>query len=222
MIEDRSKKDPEISVVIPCFRAGALLAEAIESVLAQTETDWELILVDNNASEETRRVISHYLDKHPKKIKLVYEKRSGVCFARNRGIVESKGQYIAFLDDDDLMYDQRLSLQKDALEKNPLSILCFGMVDKVNHKNTKILEKNWLNPYFYEKFEIFINERNNFIDAFPSTWMIRKNLIVKNKIFFDNHLNPVYLEDSDFLYRAFRVGSFFCVQESIIFFITDH
>ena len=64
-------KNPSISVVIPCFRAGELLAQAIESVLAQTETDWELILVDNNASEETRRVISRYLDKYPQKVKSV-------------------------------------------------------------------------------------------------------------------------------------------------------
>ena len=209
-------KNPSISVVIPCFRAGELLAQAIESVLAQTETDWELILVDNNASEETRRVISRYLYKYPQKVKSVCERNSGVCFARNRGILESKGQFIAFLDDDDLMYDQRLSLQKEALEKDSPSILCFGMIDKVNHQNTKVLQKNWLNPYFYEKFEIPIDEKNNFIDAFPSTWMIKKNLIIKNNIFFDEHLNPVYLEDSDFLYRAFQVGKFVGVQESII------
>ena len=48
--ETKGGKSPSISVVIPCFRAGELLAQAIKSVLAQTETDWELILVDNNAS----------------------------------------------------------------------------------------------------------------------------------------------------------------------------
>ena len=216
--ENKEGKNPLISVVIPCFRAGALLAEAIESVLAQTETDWELILVDNNASEETKEVIAKYTNLFPEKIKSVLETNQGLSFARNRGIKESKGQFIAFLDDDDLMYPQRLSWQKEALEKEPSSILCFGMVDKVNQQNTKILQKNWLNPYFYEKFELPINERNNFIDAFPSTWMMRKFLMISNNLFFDEHLNPFYFEDSDFLYRAFRVGKFVSVQESIIRF----
>ena len=60
-----SEKSPLISVVIPCFRAGELLAQAIESVLAQTESDWELILVDNNASEETKAVIGRYVYRYP-------------------------------------------------------------------------------------------------------------------------------------------------------------
>ncbi|MGC8530125.1 MAG: glycosyltransferase family 2 protein [Leptospirillia bacterium] len=58
--EGRKEKYPAISVIIPCFRAGELLAEAIESVLAQTETDWELISVDNNASKQTQNVINRY------------------------------------------------------------------------------------------------------------------------------------------------------------------
>ena len=90
-MEDRSKKDPEISVVIPCFRAGELLAQAIESVLAQTETDWELILVDNNSSDDTKVVISKYVRNYPEKIKSVNEFDQGVCSARNKGIIESKG-----------------------------------------------------------------------------------------------------------------------------------
>ena len=172
--ETKGGKSPSISVVIPCFRAGELLAQAIESVLAQTETDWELILVDNNASEDTKSVISHFVGLYPEKISCVHEPNQGLPSARNRGLKEARGEFIAFLDDDDQMYDQRLSLQKEALEKDSSSILCFGMIDKVDHQNTKVLQKNWLNPYFYEKFEIPIDEKNNFIDAFPSTWMIKK------------------------------------------------
>ena len=214
--ETKEGKNPSISVVIPCFRAGELLAQAIESVLAQTETDWELILVDNNASENTKSVISHFVGLYPEKIRCVHEPDQGLPSARNRGIKEAQGAFIAFLDDDDLMYPKRLGLQKEELERDPTAILCFGKVDKINYKNTKILEKEWMNPYFYEKFEILVDDRSNFIDAFPSTWMIKKELIIKNNIFFDVHLNPFYLEDSDFLYRAFQVGKFVCVQESII------
>ena len=92
------------------------MAEAVESVLAQTETDWELILVDNNASEETKEVISKYARLFPEKIRSVLEIDQGVCSARNRGIKESKGRYIALLDDDDIMYPERLALQKEVLQ----------------------------------------------------------------------------------------------------------
>ena len=60
MREDKTTKKPAISVIIPCFRAGELLAQAIESVLAQTETDWEVILFDKNALEEMRSVTKYY------------------------------------------------------------------------------------------------------------------------------------------------------------------
>ena len=107
-----SDSSPSISVVIPCFRAGELLAPAIESVLAQTEEDWELILVDNNASEETKEVISKYARLFPEKIRRVWEEDQGLCSARNRGISESQGEFIALLDDNDQLYPERLALQK--------------------------------------------------------------------------------------------------------------
>ncbi|MGC8501109.1 MAG: glycosyltransferase family A protein, partial [Leptospirillia bacterium] len=133
-------KDPAISVVIPCFRAGELLSEAIESVLAQTETDWELILVDNNASEETRAVIRRYVERYPEKVRSVLEPEQGLSSARNRGILEAFGKYIALLDDDDMMYPKRLALQKEVLEKDSDAALCYGKIDRVTYDNTAVVE----------------------------------------------------------------------------------
>ena len=126
MIAGMNDLTPSISVVIPCFRAGALLSEAVESVLAQTETDWELILVDNNASDETKEVISRFVRKYPDKIRSVLEPEQGSSSARNRGILEAQGPLVAFLDDDDRMYPDRLLLQKEALLNQGDAVLCFG------------------------------------------------------------------------------------------------
>ena len=121
-----SEKTPPNSVVIPCFRGGNFLEEAIESVLDQTETDWELILVDNNASEETKEVISWFVRQCPDRIRMVHEHDQGNSSARNRGIPESKGEFVAFLDDDDRMYPKRLTLQKTALSDQPDAVLYSG------------------------------------------------------------------------------------------------
>ena len=102
---------PMISVVIPAYRSGHLMKEALVSVLKQTFQDFEIVLVDNNADHETQSIISSYAKRHPEKIRALPEKTKGVCSARNRGILEFRGRFIALLDDDYIMYPDRLAAQ---------------------------------------------------------------------------------------------------------------
>jgi len=205
-------KDPAISVVIPCFRAGELLSEAIESVLAQTETDWELILVDNNASEETQEVIKRYVERFPEKIRVVCEQDPGVCSARNRGILEAFGKYIALLDDDDMMYPKRLALQKEVLEKHSDAALCYGKVDWVTYDNTAVVKAGaWDSDFpFFRKSGRLLSTRGvclNFPEPRPSSVMFKRSVAVDIGLF-DRHFNPILLEDTDFYFRMAQRGEF--------------
>lgn len=95
----------EFSVVIPTYNGAKRLPEVLEKLRSQTGTediDWEIIVVDNNSSDDTAKVIQYFQANwtHPFPLKYVLEKQQGAAFARQRGLQEAKGELIGFLDDD--------------------------------------------------------------------------------------------------------------------------
>ena len=98
-----------VSVIIPAYNSGEYLSETLESVIAQTMTDWECIVVDDGSTDNTKMLVESYCAKEPRIIYL-HQVNSGVSDARNNGIRQSSGKYICPLDGDDL-------LEKTYLEK---------------------------------------------------------------------------------------------------------
>ena len=92
---------PEVSVVIPTYNRSALLRSTVNSVLNQdTQTTFEVVVIDNNSSDDTKDVVDALIEEHPGKVRYVVERKQGNAYARNRGIEEAKGAIIAFVDDD--------------------------------------------------------------------------------------------------------------------------
>jgi len=111
---------PFFSVIIPTYNRATLLPKAIESVFAQTYTDWELIIIDDASTDNTKEVVEEYSDNRIRYYKNdVNLERSA---SRNRGIEASKGQYICFLDSDDVFLSQRLELLKSEIEKRQTQV----------------------------------------------------------------------------------------------------
>jgi glycosyltransferase involved in cell wall biosynthesis len=113
-------KNPTVSVIIPTHNRGWILREAIDSVLAQDYADYELIVVDDGSTDNTREI----LEACGRDITVVQQSNRGVSAARNRGIAASRGQLIAFLDSDDLWLTQKLSRQVDFFKSNPAALIC--------------------------------------------------------------------------------------------------
>ncbi len=109
-----------ISVIIPTFNRADLLIEALESVLAQTCRDFELIVVDDGSTDETIDRIREYRDR------LIYlpQRNQGVSAARNHGIRAAHGKWIAFLDSDDLWLPDKLKIQLEFFAANPSAKIC--------------------------------------------------------------------------------------------------
>ena len=116
MIKDESKL--LISVVTPTYNRADFIIEAVESVIEQTYENWEMIIVDDGSKDDTRTVLQPYLDKYSA-IKYFYQDNQGQSVARNRGIKESQGDYICFLDSDNKWLPKKLELSVDAAVKNP-------------------------------------------------------------------------------------------------------
>ena len=106
-----------VSIIMPMYNTGAMSSESIDSIIAQTYTDWELIVVDDCSTDNTDEVIKPYLtDGRIKYYK--NEKNSGAAVSRNHALREAKGKWIAFLDSDDLWMPDKLEKQIRYMEMN--------------------------------------------------------------------------------------------------------
>lgn len=113
---------PRVSVIIPVFNREAFIGRAIESVLAQTYSDYEIIVVDDGSTDGTRRA----LDSFGEKLRVLSQPNRGPYAARNLGLQHARGDYIAFLDSDDFWLPERLAKQVPMLDSDPELGLVFG------------------------------------------------------------------------------------------------
>jgi glycosyltransferase involved in cell wall biosynthesis len=105
---------PEVSIIIPTYNRAALLVEALNSVFAQTYQNFEIIIVDDGSTDGTLSVLNPLVEQGL--IRYIYQQNRGESAARNHGIVEANGRYIAFLDSDDLFEPSKLEIQVKYLQ----------------------------------------------------------------------------------------------------------
>lgn len=110
---------PEVSVIIPAYNHADLLPRTIESVLDQTFRDFELIVVDDGSTDNTKEVVEHFSRRDDRVVYLWQENSGGPASPRNTGIKQSKGNYIAFLDHDDEWMTTKLEKQVHLFEESP-------------------------------------------------------------------------------------------------------
>ncbi len=123
-------KPPLISVIIPFLNAEPFIKEAIESVFAQTYRTWEAILVDDGSTDGSTAIARRYADQHPEQVQYLEHEghqNRGPSAARNLGILHSKGQYLAFLDADDVWLPHKLEQQVTMLEARPEAGMLYGL-----------------------------------------------------------------------------------------------
>lgn len=106
---------PRVSVVIPTYNSAAMVKEAIESALAQSYSDFEIVVIDDGSTDDTEGVVRQYGDR----VRYFKQENQGVSAARNAGIKHSSGEYVAFLDSDDLWLPEKLAEQIPLFDDDP-------------------------------------------------------------------------------------------------------
>lgn len=210
--EDR----PLVSIIMPTFNREKLLPVAIKSILNQTYTNWELLVVDDRSTDNTKELIEHYSNKDGRIKYLLNERSKGPSGARNFGIHHAEGKYIAFLDSDDEWLEHHLSSSLEVLLNEKVKVCFAGYYERVNgkivssedFKKRKSLEKAviLLKPRIKGKlvffgegfFEYNIMERFNLYHI--NTLVLEKGVLDVSGIFNENL--PVN-EDYDFMFRIF-------------------
>jgi glycosyltransferase involved in cell wall biosynthesis len=114
-----TSKTPLVSVIIPTYNRGWIVKEAIDSVLEQNFSDYELIVVDDGSDDNTPAILKAYGNK----ITVLHQPNQGVSAARNRGIAAASGRLIAFLDSDDLWLPRKLSAQVQFFKSHPEAVI---------------------------------------------------------------------------------------------------
>ena len=108
-------KNLKVSVIIPTYNCARYISKAIDSVLKQTYRDFEIIIINDGSSDDTEKVVKPYLKNES--VSYIYQENKGVAAARNKGIRNSKGEYIALLDADDYWSSMKLEKQIPIFEK---------------------------------------------------------------------------------------------------------
>ena len=166
------QSDPRVSVVIPTYNRSALLGEAVESVLAQTYSNLEVVIVDDGSTDGTSEVVRRSFGDHPR-IRYFYQENGGVVSAKNAGIRRARGELVGLLDDDDIWYPEKLEQQIELLNANPDAGMCFSdmLITDGGENNSRFFEGARFNGVVSIEHLV----QSNFIPA--STVLIRRTCL---------------------------------------------
>lgn len=153
--------NPKVSIIMPVYNGEKFLREAIESILSQTFTDFEFIIINDGSTDNSLKIIKEYVDKD-KRIKIIDQKNTGIIGALNNGLKISSGEYIVRIDADDISLPERLEKQINCLEKEE-AYLCgswANIIDENGHNTNKKLNYP---PRFWQEIKKYLIRGNPFI-----------------------------------------------------------
>ena len=195
---------PLISVIIPTFNRAAWVREAVDSVLAQSFQDFELIVVDDGSTDTTGEGLMPYRDR----LNYTYQARQGVSAARNRGLEMAAGEWLAFLDSDDLWLPKKLETQVDFFYRNPQAEIC--QTEEIWIRNGRRV--NPREKHRKPSGDIFVPSLTLCLVS-PSAVMLKKRLL-QEVGFFDTDLPAC--EDYDLWLRISCRKPVFLIEEPLV------
>lgn len=135
---NKTKTEPIVSIITPCYNSQDYIEETIQSVLDQTYQHWELIICDDCSTDNSAKIIQSYVATDSRIKYLKTSKSSGSpTLPRNVAIKFAVGKYIAFLDSDDLWYPHKLDRQVEILESNKNAAIVFSFYEKINESGQR-------------------------------------------------------------------------------------
>lgn len=168
----------KISIIIPVYNVEKYLREALDSLLAQTYTNWEAICIDDGSSDNSLGILNEYAQEDSRFV-IVKQKNSGASAARNKGLKMAAGEYIMFLDSDDLFEKNACELALNTIEKHKSDVAIFGYHDLFGDKRIP----NYRNTVIDD---IISGKKDPEFSIFVTIWMkiFKKSFLLENNIFF--------------------------------------
>lgn len=165
----------KFSIVIPAYNYAHFLPRALDSILAQPGNDYDVTIINDGSTDQTEAVVQPLLAQHPDKLNYVYQENRGLAGARNRGVAETKGEYLIFVDADDRLIDNALGVFRSYLSIHPETDMVFGAYYSVYKNGQKKLRRP---PILSE--DPFVNFKNYIQGKFVIS---NGSLAIRRKVF---------------------------------------
>ena len=200
---------PKISVILPAYNAEQYLRTAVDSILEQSFRDFELLVINDGSTDSTKEIILSYNDERIRYIE--NEKNLGLIDTLNKGILLSKGEYIARMDADDICHLSRFQMQIDFMEKNPEYIICSSsrkeFVHSISHFHLSVLP--------VDDVSIRIHSIFNTPFTHPAV-MFRSGIVKENNIFFEKDYK--YAEDYQLWIKILQYGKGYNFKMPLLYY----
>lgn len=194
-----------ISIILPTFNNERTIADSIRSILNQTFSDFELIIINDFSNDKTKEIIFSFND--PRIIYLENERNLGGAESRNKGLEKAKGDFIAMMDGDDIAIHERLEIQLNYLKNNPnIDLVASNIIYFTDNKVSGVSELKVHNP---KKFKFYLRP----LGLPHPTWMARRN-------FFQNfkYRPNIASEDFELLLRALETSQYAVIEKPLLFY----
>jgi glycosyltransferase involved in cell wall biosynthesis len=211
-----------ISVIIPTYNRHQLLIAAIETILAQTYPPFEIVVVDDGSSDGTREVLQAFIDQRPDggvPIRYFFQSNQGPAVARNRGVTEARGEWIAFMDSDDPWSPEKLEMQVHAMEKFKTDCgACFTDARLWNNLDMDTTAYKLAGNHYEQAAGIVPDTLRSITNSVAPFCWVQTTLIRKDLVSlaggFDKDVR--YGEDYDFLFRLSLLTKFCYVNKILV------
>ena len=207
----------KVSVIIPTYNRASLIAKTMDSVLAQTCTDYEVIIIDDGSHDNTAEVLHPYLTSHRGRIHYHWQENQGKSVALNRALAQARGEFIAFLDSDDLWHPEKLEVQLFAGTKLGSEHPCFTDANYINNPHLRMTAFEFAQKKYSADFglipdpiELFLGTRSG---LYIQTVMVRRDLAERVGQF-DPKLRVG--NDTDYLFRLALLSPFCFVNRTLV------
>ena len=206
-----------ISVIVPVYKAEPYLHRCIDSILAQSYTDFELLLVDDGSPDNSGAICDEYAGLDGR-VRVFHKENGGVSSARNLGLDNAKGEYITFCDADDYVGEDWLIVYNEAIKQN----LDFAIQGIYYITNKGDIEKMSLIPYvgcnLNDKRNLIVCLMKQYVFGYPVTKLFRRQIIEDNHIRFDEQ--SAFREDEQFFSKYLEfVITFRCIDKENYYYI---
>ncbi len=215
---------PFFSVVIPCYNRADLIGATLDSVLGQSMDDLEIIVVDDGSTDGSLALLRRYAEQWPARLTIIEQQNAGPGAARNRGMEQARGQYVAFLDSDDLWLEWTAALYRHVLEREDCPAFLAGLPhatpDPLGHKRNADAT-DWREQVRFDSFPDYLASAQNWrcwVSA--SAFVVRRDVLQNSDIAFSTL--PINAEDIDFTLQLGTAPGFVCVTAPSSFAYRRH
>jgi glycosyltransferase involved in cell wall biosynthesis len=201
---------PRVSVIVPTYNRGQYIAQALESVFAQTFRDYEIIVIDDGSTDNTQEILKNFEGR----IRSLYQENQGISKTRNRAIKESTGEFIAFLDSDDFWEPIKLEEQVKILDSHPDVGIVYARMPIINENGETIGMKpaGVSGRNFRELLQVW--------GDLPTSTVMTRRVCFEKVGLFEPDLEP--MEDIDMWIRIARYFELYEVENKVLAYYRRH